>query len=181
LHGGTIDDTIDETIEAFETLQRAGKILHYGISSIRPNVIREYVKRSRITSVMMQYSLLDRRPEESVLELLQANGIGVLARGPLAQGLLAGKPAREYLGQDPDTVRSIQLLIRQFLASDGSSAGASLGYVLTHPAVTSSVVGPRTVTQLDDLLAAHLTSPLSREAYLSIRDALSPQRYVDHR
>ncbi|MCW3118914.1 MAG: oxidoreductase, partial [Chitinophagaceae bacterium] len=46
LHGGTINDTLDETIEAFEFLQAQGKIRHYGISSIRPNVIREYVQRS---------------------------------------------------------------------------------------------------------------------------------------
>ena len=65
LHGGTIDDPVDETIEAFELLQKQGKIRWYGISSIRPNVIREYVQRSNIVSVMMQYSLLDRRAEET--------------------------------------------------------------------------------------------------------------------
>src|SRR5215831_1932826 len=81
LHGGTIDDPIDETIEAFELLQKQGKIRYYGISSIRPNVIREYVKRSHIVSVMMQYSLLDRRPEETCLELLRQNHVSVLARG----------------------------------------------------------------------------------------------------
>ncbi len=48
LHGGTIDDPIDETIEAFELLKKQGKIRYYGISSIRPNVIREYVRRSDI-------------------------------------------------------------------------------------------------------------------------------------
>jgi aryl-alcohol dehydrogenase-like predicted oxidoreductase len=53
LHGGTIDDPIDETIEAFEQLRQQGKIRYYGISSIRPQVIREYVSRSRIVSVMM--------------------------------------------------------------------------------------------------------------------------------
>ena len=71
LHGGTIQDPIDETIEAFELLVQQGKIRYYGISSIRPNVIREYVKRSNIVSVMMQYSLLDRRSEETCLPLLQ--------------------------------------------------------------------------------------------------------------
>src|SRR5215216_5035972 len=92
LHGGTIDDPIDETIEAFELLKQQGKIRHYGISSIRPNVIREYVKRSNIVSVMMQYSLLDRRPEETCLPLLQQHGIAVVTRGSVAQGLLVDKP-----------------------------------------------------------------------------------------
>lgn len=44
LHGGTIEDNIDETIEAFEELKQEGVIRYYGISSIRPNVIKEYVK-----------------------------------------------------------------------------------------------------------------------------------------
>ena len=66
LHGGTIEDPIDETIEAFELPKQQGKIKHYGISSIRPNVIREYVKRPCIVSVMRQYSLLDRRSEEEM-------------------------------------------------------------------------------------------------------------------
>ena len=98
LHGGTMDDPIDETIEAFELLQQQGKILYYGISSIRPAVIREYIRRSRIISVMMQYSLADRRPEEACLGELKAAGIGVLARGVVMKGLLSGKPAATYLG-----------------------------------------------------------------------------------
>ena len=81
LHGGTIEDPIDDVIEAFELLKSAGKIRYYGISSIRPNVIRQYIKRSSIISVMMQYSLLDRRPEEEMFSLLKDNQIGVLARG----------------------------------------------------------------------------------------------------
>ncbi|MBA4146169.1 MAG: oxidoreductase, partial [Cytophaga sp.] len=98
LHGGTIEDPIDEVIEAFEWLKQQGKIRIYGISSIRTNVIREYVKRSNIDSVMMQYSLLDRRPEESCLGLLAENKTSVLVRGSLAQGLLIDKPAAPYLG-----------------------------------------------------------------------------------
>ncbi|MBW7462026.1 aldo/keto reductase, partial [Paenibacillus sepulcri] len=83
LHGGTIGDPIGETIEAFEELKRDGLIRHYGISSIRPNVIREYVRRSGIVSVMNQYSMLDRRAEEEVLPLLAEHEIGLIARGPL--------------------------------------------------------------------------------------------------
>ena len=70
LHGGTMEDPIDETIEAFELLQQQGKIRYYGISSIRPQVIREYVLRSNIVSVMMQYSLADRRPVALEVESL---------------------------------------------------------------------------------------------------------------
>ena len=97
LHGGTINDPIDETIEAFEILKDQGKIRYYGTSSIRPNVIREYVQKSNFVNNMMQYSVLDRRPEEAAFELLQEKQVGILARGTLAQGILAGKERENYL------------------------------------------------------------------------------------
>jgi aryl-alcohol dehydrogenase-like predicted oxidoreductase len=181
LHGGTIDDPIDETIEAFETLQRAGKILHYGISSIRPNVIREYVKRSRITSVMMQYSLLDRRPEESVLELLQANGIGVLARGPLAQGLLVDKVEKAYLGQPADSVKSARLAVHACVTQSRSAAVVALGYVLGHPAVTAAVAGVRTEVQLQDVAGVFDAASLDDKAMDRLRQSIQPGIYADHR
>src|SRR5690606_3990438 len=64
LHGGTMEDDATETIEAFEALKKEGVIRQYGISSIRPNVIKRFLTNSSAVSVMMQYSLLDRRPEE---------------------------------------------------------------------------------------------------------------------
>src|SRR6476660_3673656 len=112
LHGGTIDDPIDDVINAFEQLQRDGKIRYYGISSIRPNVIREYVRRSSIVSVMMQFSLLDRRPLEESLALLKQHSIGILARGTVAGGLLTGKPAISYLGYSPEEVMKAAACIR---------------------------------------------------------------------
>ncbi len=117
LHGGTIDDPIDETIEAFETLQAEGKIRCYGISSIRPNVIRESVRRSNMVSVMMQYSLIDRRPEESCLSLLQENNIGVLTRGSLASGLLTGKAPKPYLNYSADEVSRMANVVKGIAGS----------------------------------------------------------------
>jgi aryl-alcohol dehydrogenase-like predicted oxidoreductase len=111
LHGGTIDDPLNETIEAFEFLKQQGKIRHYGISSIRPNVIRAYVERSNIVSVMMQYSLLDRRPEEVCFPLLKENNIGVLARGTVAQGLLINKPSKPYLNYTEDEIRKAERIV----------------------------------------------------------------------
>ena len=108
LHGGTIEDPIDETIEAFEQLKTEGLIRHYGISSIRPNVIREYVERSGIVSNMMQYSLLDRRPEKTAFDLLYQNHISIIVRGAVAKGLLAGKPPKEFLSLSEDEVAEVQ-------------------------------------------------------------------------
>ena len=111
LHGGTIDDPTDEAIEAFEELKQEGHIRWYGISSIRPNVIRKWIEYSNMVSVMMQYSLLDRRPEESCLDLLKNNEIGVIVRGALAKGLLAGKPAKSYLKHTEEEIQKIQKIL----------------------------------------------------------------------
>ena len=153
LHGGTLEDPIDETIEAFEILQQQGKIRYYGISSIRPNVIREWVRRSRMVSVMMQYSLLDRRPEESCLELLKENHIGVLARGSLAKGLLAGKPAEVYLDHSREEVEEAARAIQTLSGAHRNAAQTAIQFVLQHPAITSAVVGLRTMEQLEGIVA----------------------------
>ncbi|HZE86306.1 MAG TPA: aldo/keto reductase [Puia sp.] len=181
LHGGTLEDPIDETIEAFELLQQQGKIRYYGISSIRPDIIREYARRSGIVSVMMQYSLLDRRPEESCLELLQKAGIGVLARGTVAKGLLAGKAAAPYLGYTEAEVRKAAEAVKQAAPVGGGPAEVAIRYVLHHPAVASAVVGLRTTEQLGDAIKAAVPGG-SMERELHMLDAiLPPGRYEMHR
>jgi aryl-alcohol dehydrogenase-like predicted oxidoreductase len=151
LHGGTINDPIDETIEAFEILKKEGKIREYGISSIRPNVIREWVKRSNMVSVMMQYSLLDRRPEEAALSLLHDANISVISRGTLAKGLLIDKPSNPYLGCAEDQVH----LVQQALRDVENPITASTQFVLEHPAVASAVLGIRTNEQLTAIIESN--------------------------
>jgi aryl-alcohol dehydrogenase-like predicted oxidoreductase len=182
LHGGTLDDPIDETIEAFETLKQQGKIRHYGISSIRPNVIREYVKRSRIVSVMMQYSLLDRRPEEESLGLLRENGIGVLVRGGLAKGLLVGKTPEEYLGLTADEVaRAAQAVAKVAQENGRTPVETALRFALHHSAVTTAVVGVRTEEQLAQCLVAKDAAPLTDDEYGTLAKSVRQLRYQEHR
>jgi aryl-alcohol dehydrogenase-like predicted oxidoreductase len=145
LHGGTVEDPIDEVIEAFERLIESGKIRAYGISSIRPNVIRDYVAKSNIAAVMTQYSYLDRRPEEATLNLLHENEIGVLARGTLASGLLVDKPAKEYLGLSEKEVRNIVAEFQVDLPQGKGHADAAIRYVIDNPAITTTVIGVRTM------------------------------------
>lgn len=179
LHGGTTDDNTEETIDAFETLVRSGKIRYYGISSIRPNVIRRWIALSNMASVMMQYSLLDTRPEESCLTELQQANVGVLARGTVAGGLLAGKPAKVYLGRATDDVEKAATLISRF-AGKNSPAAVAIQYVLQHPAITTAVVGIRTENQLQDAIAA-ATVEISPSTYLELHNALTPIVYTQHR
>jgi aryl-alcohol dehydrogenase-like predicted oxidoreductase len=181
LHGGTLQDPIDETIEAFESLKQQGKIRYYGISSIRPNVIREYVKRSNLVSVMMQYSLLDRRPEEECLSLLHQNNIGVLARGSVAKGLLLGKPAEPYLNYTSAEVSQAADAIAALAETNRTATDTALRFVLQHPAVTSAVVGIRTLQQLDHNIHASAAPTLSTEAWERLRSIVPINRYDQHR
>jgi aryl-alcohol dehydrogenase-like predicted oxidoreductase len=181
LHGGTIEDNIDETIEAFEILKQQGKIRHYGISSIRPNVIREYVKRSSIVSVMMQYSLLDRRPEETCLDLLESHEIGVLARGPLAQGMLAGKPAARVLNYADGQVRHAAATVQSLSTNGRTEAQTAIQFVLHHPAIVSVVVGIRTMHQLEEAAGAADVTKLDEDDMQKLRQSISTNFYEQHR
>lgn len=182
LHGGTINDPIDETIEAFEILKEQGKIIEYGISSIRPNVIREYIARSNIASVMMQYSILDRRPEETCLKQLQEAGISVITRGSLAKGLLAGKPASPYLEHPEETVASAISQLQKLQLSTGVSISQlACAYVLKHESVATAAVGFRTISQIADLLENDIRDQLSVESMAELKQLDTSTVYQDHR
>ncbi len=154
LHGGTIDDPIDEAIEAFEELQQEGLIRYYGISSIRHNVIDAYIRKSNITTNMMQYSLLDRRPEEWVLDALADAHISVVVRGALAKGLLASKPAAAYLNHDKSEVEAIQRKLADLAKAPILPAHLALRFALDHPAVGTIALGASRKEQLEENLKA---------------------------
>jgi aryl-alcohol dehydrogenase-like predicted oxidoreductase len=181
LHGGTIDDPIDEIIEAFELLKQQGKIRYYGISSIRPNVIREYIRRSSITSVMMQYNLLDRRPEEICFPLLEDARIGILVRGSVAKGLLAGKPATEYLNYNKLDVHKLATAVASISSDTRSPMQTAVRYVLHQPPVTTAVVGIRTAEQLQAALGVPGTLALTSHELEYLNQVLHPNFYEEHR
>ncbi len=180
LHGGTIQDPIEEIVATFESLIQQGKIRCYGISSIRPNVIDSWIKLSNMASVMMQYSLLDRRPEETCFPSLLANQIGVLARGSLAQGVLLGKATQQYLNRSPvevaEAVREVQ-----HMNEVGPPGGIALSYVLQHPAVTSAIIGIRNMDQLDAALHALQFYPLPVASYQALQEKIPTNFYKEHR
>lgn len=180
LHGGTINDPIDEIVDAFELLTIQGKIRAYGISSIRPNVIREFSSRSFISTVMMQYSILDRRPEEECFPLLQQNKTGVLCRGTLAKGLLVNKPATSYLDHSIENVRKAQYVLQELSTSTYSAAQLALLFALASPAVTSAVVGIRNVEQLKQAAQVMSLQPMLSRTLHSIKKAVPALNYTEH-
>ncbi|HEU5138601.1 MAG TPA: aldo/keto reductase [Bacillales bacterium] len=185
LHGGTIDDPIDETIEAFEELKQEGWIREYGISSIRPNVIREYTKRSNIASVMMQYSLLDRRPEEAMLSHLEENEISVIARGPVAKGMLSENaeektPEKGFLDHTKDEVLKVAEKVRKMANEDRIAAQIALKYSLSHPAVATAIPGASRIEQLIENINTTDTQ-LTQNEMESLRSLSKANVYDKHR
>ncbi|MBX4146091.1 aldo/keto reductase [Paenibacillus lautus] len=184
LHGGTLDDPIDETIEAFEELKREGWIRYYGISSIRPNVIREYVAKSNIVSVMSQYSILDRRPEEAVLDLLAENGISVIARGPVARGILSdrgqAKAEKGYLDYSKNELLAVLKELEE-VGGDTDLSHLAIRYALAHAAVACTIPGASSLEQLRHNLAAGKREELSPQDIQSIQAISRANQYEAHR
>lgn len=181
LHGGTLEDPIDEIVATFESLKNQGMIRAYGISSIRPNVIREWLKKSRLSSVMMQYSLLDRRPEESVLDLLARQGVSVIARGPLAKGLLSDKPAKAYLEHSEAQIQALQPKLDDFTLASRSRGQLALRYALAHPAIATSIPGASNLNQLEENIATEKAPELSREELQQLKALVPACVYKEHR
>lgn len=181
LHGGTIEDDREEVTEAFELLQAQGKIRYYGISSIRPNVIREFAANSKIVSNMMQYSLLDRRGEEAVLSNLQQQGIGVMVRGGLARGVLAGKESIKYLDHSQQSIDLLLNKMKVFSNENTALNHIALQWILNNSAVTSVVLGMRTLEQVKDALVLNKSTQLSQAELDEIGGVLKPNFYADHR
>lgn len=186
LHGGTIEDHIDESIEAFEELKAEGFIRAYGISSIRPNVIREYVSKGNIDSVMMQYSILDRRPEEEVLPFLTKNHVSVLTRGPLAKGVLSDKwPEKAldkgYLDYNDGELKALLLELEDQFKSARPLHEVAMQYNLANEGVSSIIAGASSSEQVKKNAAAVKAPSLSDEEVSFIQKVAKASRYEAHR
>lgn len=179
LHGGTIEDPWEETLEAFELLKSQGKIRAYGISSIRPNVIRQVMSIHPPATVMMQYSPLDRRPEEVVFPALEQSDTRVLVRGAFAKGLLIDKTAREYLGYDSGQIASFQESIRTFGLR---SEAVLIAFGLAQPVVASLVIGASSPEQVQKMILGWKESKAIDENLIkNLRRKLPTNHYQSHR
>lgn len=179
LHGGTIEDDFDAVIDVFERLKKAGTIRAYGISSIRPNVIERFLPASDAASIMMQYSLLDRQPEE-FFNFIEAQGASVVTRGTLAKGILISewqKRAKAYNNYSDEEVKDT---LRQLQEAYGDIHALALAFNLQHKAIASTVIGASSKVQLSETLNAYQRA--KRITDVTAANAITKrQRYSAHR
>lgn len=194
LHGGTMEDPTEETIEAFEELQSEGIIRYYGLSSMRPNVIRTFIERSPIVSVMMPYNLLDRRPEE-MMPLFNEKNVSVLTRGSVAKGLLTNEmhqiileqgPQRAYLDYSRAEITELMKNLKRKAVTGAHEQERSLNEIalqfnLANESVASVVVGVSSVEQLMDNVKAIQAEPLSTEQLNMLKKMTKVNHYENHR
>ncbi|WP_280768315.1 aldo/keto reductase [Salipaludibacillus daqingensis] len=186
LHGGTIDDPIDEVIEAFDELVEEGTVRYYGISSIRPNVIKQFAEKSQIISVMMQYSLLDRRPEEW-FSLFEKHDISVIARGPVAKGLLTNNfknkiSDKGYLDYTKQELENILPELSNIAADKGMTMQQmALRYIIDQTPVSTAITGASKRSQIIDNVQSAEASTLSKEFVENIQAIVKKTTYENHR
>lgn len=182
LHGGTMEDNVDEVIDTMESLQKEGLIREYGISSIRPNVIERFLSKSNAVSVMMQYSLLDRRPEEW-FSLLEKNSATLFSRGTLAKGLLTKEGlSRASKTEDYLSYSHQELLeaLKELNDLEAPLSSIAQHYVLQKDVTGSMILGASSEKQLlESLQSYHLEVPesiLQKASELTKKDI-----YIEHR
>lgn len=185
LHGGTIDDPMDETIEAFEELVSEGLIRYYGISSIRPNTISYYAEHSNIQSVMMQYSLLDRRPEE-LFPYLKSKEISVVARGPVAKGWLSEKVFQKnsedsYLSFKGYDIQQKLEKLKTIIQQDEELSQTALKFILSHPVVATAAAGASSTEQLLENINTFHSSGLTESEKKELEILFPAEIYEAHR
>lgn len=179
LHGGTIEDPWEETLEAFELLKTQGKIRGFGISSIRPNVIRKVMGMNSPATIMMQYSPLDRRPEEAIFPLLENTSTRVLVRGAFTKGILIDKPLAGFLDFPKEKVAEIKSEIHK---QGVSPIAVLIRFGLIEKAVSSLIIGASSVDQVGKLMTGYEESQhISDELIVDLKRKFMPNLYQDHR
>jgi aryl-alcohol dehydrogenase-like predicted oxidoreductase len=168
---------IDETLRALDDLIRAGKVRYIGTSTyaawqlVEALWVAKELGLNRFVCEQPPYHLLDRRIERELVPFAQTYGFGIIPWSPLAGGFLTGKyqrgselPEDSRYGQQPqrggrDTLVEAAFDVLDVVQSIAQKQGCSpsqvaLAWVKDQPAITSPIIGPRTMEQLEDNLGA---------------------------
>ncbi|MEV6589571.1 L-glyceraldehyde 3-phosphate reductase [Streptomyces acidicola] len=168
------DTPLEETMGALHSAVQQGKALYVGVSNYSPEQTREAARilgelGTPLLIHQPRYSMLDRRPEDGLLDALDELQVGSIAYSPLEQGILTGR----YLNGIPEGSRAAsdspflnadtvtEELVQQLRALDDiaksrgqSLAQLALAWVLRGGRVTSALIGASSPEQLEDSVAA---------------------------
>jgi aryl-alcohol dehydrogenase-like predicted oxidoreductase len=196
VHRPSPDTDVEETLGALTDLVRVGKVRYIGSSSYSASQIVEaqWASRERhlerFVTEQPPYSVLVRGIEEDVLPTTQRYGMGTLTYSPLAGGWLSGRWRKDAAGTPTSAARlsarfdmdspanQRKLDTVEELAQLAEQTGVTLielaiAFVINHPGVTSAIVGPRTMEQLESYLpAADIT--LSADVLDRIDELVAP-------
>jgi aryl-alcohol dehydrogenase-like predicted oxidoreductase len=164
---------IEETMRALDQLVQAGKIRYIGFSdtpawkTAQAQTIAKFRGWAPLIALQIQYSLLERTVEDELMPMAQELGLGVTPWSPLRNGILSGKYTRANAGNSETgraALRGVPLGEREYTLIDTlaeiarthetSIVAIALAWVQGRAGVTSTIIGVRTLDQLDDNLKA---------------------------
>jgi aryl-alcohol dehydrogenase-like predicted oxidoreductase len=190
LHNPTLEQLAAEEIhEAMDKLQEVGKIRVWGVSISTPDEGIEIIKRGWGYTLQVLYNVLNQAPAQELFPLAQERGFGIIARVPLASGLLSGKyrsdsvfPAND-IRQNFLTTRRLEEVtarideVRGIVVGESRSLSeAALRFVLASDAVSCTIPGAKNVRQVESNAAASGTS-LTPATVQKLKDRLGSYNF----
>ena len=171
IHRPAPDTDIEETLSALTDLVRAGKVRAIGTSAfpasdlVEAQWTAERRGLQRLRTEQPSYSILNRGIEREVLPVCERYGMGTLVWSPLAGGLLTGRYRKDRRNtthrgafgfkhlSDEGRLDAVERLLPLAEKAGMPLTHLALAFAVSHPGVTSAIIGPRTMEHLDDLLA----------------------------
>lgn len=195
-----------ELFEGLDRLKADGKIAHYGVSVERVEEAMKAIRYPGVASVQIIYNIFRHRPAEKFFAEAKASGVAIIARVPLASGLLSGRMSRQSVFAESDhrnfnrrgeafdvgeTFAGVPFevgfdaveALRKLVPDDVEMASFALRWILMNEAVTTVIPGARNAAQAAANAAASGLAPLTPETMAAIdriyRDRIQP--FVDQR
>ena len=183
----------DSTFEALDKLKQDGKVRHYGVSVEKVEEARMALGYPGVETVQIIFNIFRQKPAEAFFPLAEEREIGILARVPLASGLLSGKMSRDrdfssddhrffnrngeafdrgetFAGVDFETGLRAAEELKGLVPEGHTLAQFALRWILMHPAVSCAIPGGKNPSQVEDNVAAAAMPPLDEETMGRVKE-----------